>query len=92
MALYTNVIIDNISREMLKMKNELRDKTKIYSKELLEALFYEFYTKISYIKKELNVSEHTAQRYLDNFVQLGFLTSEKIGREKYIKMKYYTII
>jgi len=85
MALYTIVIIDNISREMLKMKNELREKTKIYSKELLESLFYEFYTKISYIKKELNVSERTAQRYLDNLVQLGFLTSEKIGREKIYK-------
>ena len=85
MSLYTIDIINSISREMLKMKNELRERTKIYSKELLEALFFEFYTKISYIKKELNVSERTAQRYLDNLVQFGFLSSEKIGREKIYK-------
>ena len=78
-------IINKISDEMLRMKYELREKTKIYSKELLEALFFEFYTKISYIKNELNVSERTAQRYLDRLVQLGFLTSEKIGRERIYK-------
>ena len=78
-------IINKISDEMLRMKYELREKTKIYSKELLEALFFEFYTKISYIKNELNVSERTAQRYLDSLVQLGFLTSEKIGRERIYK-------
>lgn len=93
MSIETINIINSISNEMLKMKKELREKTKIYSKELLEALFYEFYTKISYIKKELNVSERTAQRYLDNLVQLGFLTAEKIGREKiYKNERLFTII
>ena len=86
-------IINRISNEMLLTKHELREKTKIYSKELLEALFFEFYTKISYIKKELNVSERTAQRYLDNLVNLGFLTSEKIGRERiYKNERLFTII
>lgn len=93
MSIDTINIINSISNEMLKMKKELREKTKIYSKELLEALFYEFYTKISYIKKALNVSERTAQRYLDNLVQLGFLTAEKIGREKiYKNERLFTII
>ena len=75
-------IINKIRDEMYLMKQELRSKTKIYSKELLEALFYEFYTKIPYIAKILNVSEKTAQKYLDMLVDLNFLTSEKVGRER----------
>ena len=60
-------------------------KTKLYSKELLEALFFEFYTKIPYIQEQLGVSDKTAQKYLDTLVELGFLTSEKIGRERIYK-------
>lgn len=78
-------IINKIRDEMYLMKQELRSKTKIYSKELLEALFYEFYTKIPYIAKILNVSEKTAQKYLDMLVDLNFLTSEKVGRERIYK-------
>ena len=85
MAEETIGIINKIRNEILSMKHELRDKTKIYSKELLEALFYEFYTKIPYIQKQLGVSDKTAQKYLDNLVELGFLTSEKIGRERIYK-------
>ena len=75
-------IINKIRDEIVNMKHELRDKTKISSKELLEALFFEFYTKIPYIQKQLGVSDKTAQKYLDNLVELGMLTSEKVGRER----------
>lgn len=82
MAEETIDIINKIRNEIISMKHELRDRTKIYSKELLEALFFEFYTKIPYIQKQLGVSDKTAQKYLDSLVELGFLTSEKIGRER----------
>ena len=85
MAEETIGIINRIRDEILKMKYELRDKTKLYSKELLEALFFEFYTKIPYIQEQLRVSDKTAQKYLDMLVELGFLTSEKIGRERIYK-------
>ncbi len=81
-------MIRKISEEMLNMKNELRNNkltSKIYSKELLEALFFEFYTKIPYIQKQLNVSDKTAQKYLDILVDLNFLSTEKIGRERIYK-------
>ncbi len=78
-------VINKISDEMKRMKKELREKTKIYSKELLEALFYEFYTRVSHIKTELNVSERTALRYLNVLEDQGFITSEKIGRERIYK-------
>lgn len=84
-ALGTIKIINVISEEMLKVKNELRIKTKIYSKELLEAMFFEFYTKTSYIEKTLGVSERTALRYLNTLVDTGFLVSEKMGRERIYK-------
>lgn len=70
---------------MLKVKYELRDNTKIYSKELLEAMFYEFYTKTSYVEKLLGVSERTALRYLNTLVDKGFLVSERVGRERIYK-------
>ena len=82
MAEETIGIINRIRDEIINMKHELRNKTKLYSKELLEALFFEFYTKIPYIQEQLGVSDKTAQKYLDILVELGFLTSEKIGRER----------
>ena len=85
MSKETICIINKIREEILKMKYELREKTKIYTKELLEALFFEFYTKIPYIQEQLGVSDKTAQKYLDTLVELGFLTSEKVGRERIYK-------
>lgn len=46
----TILLIEKIQNEMKNYKEEFRTKLpKIYSKELLESLFYEVYTKISYI-------------------------------------------
>lgn len=85
MAKNTINIISRIREEMTFMKIELKEKTTFYSKELLESLFFEFYTKIPYIQEQINVSDKTAQKYLDILVNLGFLTSEKIGRERIYK-------
>ncbi len=85
MAEETINTINQIRNEIVTMKYELRDKTKIYSKELLDAIFFEFYTKIPYIQEQLGVSDKTAQKYLDTLVEAGFLTSEKIGRERIYK-------
>lgn len=81
-ALDTINIINKISDEMEKIKSELKEHTKFYSKELLETLFFDFYTKIPYIEKQLNVSDKTAQKYLDILVKMGILSSIKIGRER----------
>ena len=81
-------MINKISNEIIDMKHELKNNpisSKIYSKELLEALFFEFYTKIPYIQEQLKVSDKTAQKYLDTLVNLGFLSSDKIGRERIYK-------
>jgi Fic family protein len=57
---------------------------KIYSKDLVDLLFFEFYTKISYLEKGLHVTRKTASGYLLSLEEVGFLTSHKIGKEKII--------
>ena len=79
-------LIKNIQNEMMGYKKEFKEKLpKIYSKELLESLFYEVYTKISYIEKTCNVTRITATSYLNQLEDVGLLVSEKIGREKIYK-------
>ncbi len=66
---------------------------KIYSRELVELIFYEFYTKISYIQDGLNVSRKTASIYLSSLEDTGFLISEKIGRERiYLNKGLFNIV
>lgn len=79
-------LIEKIQNEMKNYKEEFRSKLpKIYSKELLESLFYEVYTKISYIEKACNVTRITATSYLNQLEEIGLLESEKVGREKLYK-------
>ena len=56
-------------------------RAKIYSKDLLELLFFEFYTKNEYIRTKLNISRQTATSYLKQLEEVGILSSEKIGKE-----------
>lgn len=82
----TITLIEKIQNEMKNYKEEFRNKLpKIYSKELLESLFYEVYTKISYIEKACNVTRLTASSYLNQLEEIGLLQSEKVGRERLYK-------
>lgn len=82
----TILLIEKIQNEMKNYKEEFRNKLpKIYSKELLESLFYEVYTKISYIEKACHVTRLTASSYLNQLEKIGLLESEKIGRERLYK-------
>ena len=79
-------LIQNIQNEMHRYKEEFKTKLpKIYSKELLECLFYEVYTKISYVEKSCNVTRLTATSYLNQLEEAGLLESEKIGRDRIFK-------
>ena len=74
--------IKNIENLMNETKNIIiEQKTKIYSKDLLEALFYHPYTKRAFIEEQLNVSRPTATNYLNELEKLGILSSKKIGKE-----------
>jgi len=79
-------LIEAIQNEMNLYKEEFQSKLpKIYSKQLLESLFYEVYTKIAYIEKACSVTRLTATSYLNQLEAIGLLESEKIGREKIYK-------
>lgn len=76
-------LVERIVEEMNSFSEDLKEKLpQIYSKELLELLFFEFYTKISYIEDGLRVSRKTAVSYLKQLEENNFLSSQKIGRER----------
>jgi Fic family protein len=71
--------IENLMNETKKIITE--QQPKIYSKDLLEALFYHPYTKRAFIEEQLGISRPTATNYLNALEKIGILSSKKIGRE-----------
>lgn len=61
---------------------------KIYSKELVEYLFFDFYTKNEYFREKLLISRNTATKYLNELVDIGILSVENVGVEKLYKNNY----
>ena len=81
-SLKTIELIKSILDEINNFSYELQLKLpKIYSDELINCLFFEAYTKISYVEKSCGVTRQTASVYLNKLVDVGLLESEKIGRE-----------
>ncbi len=87
-------MVKRINTEVETMSAEIKEKLpKIYSKELIVLLFYEFYTKTVYIENGLLVTRKTAVNYLSSLEKEGFLTSEKIGRERiYQNKRLYDLV
>jgi Fic family protein len=78
----TIATIKNIELLMSRTKDLiLEKKPKIYSKDLLEALFYHPYTKRVFIEEQLKVSRPTATNYLKELESIGVLSTNKIGKE-----------
>jgi len=90
----TLTLIKKINSQVEEMSAEIKDKLpKIYSKELIELLFYEFYTKTIYIEKGLSVTRKTAAGYLAALEAEGFLTSQKMGKERiYQNKRLYDLV
>ena len=88
----TLALIKKINAVVEKTAEEILEKLpKIYSRELVDLLFYEFYTKTAYLENGLRVSRKTAVTYLAELEKQGFLTSERIGRER-ISIKSPTLV
>jgi Fic family protein len=94
MSVETLNLVKSIHAEVEKMSAEIKSTLpKIYSREMIDLLFHEFYTKIIYIQEGLGVTRKTAAGYLDALEQHGFLVSEKIGKEKiYQNRRLYDLI
>ena len=72
----------NINKIIDKTASEIKEKAhKIYSYELVELIFSEFYTRISNAEKVLGVSRKTASNYLNVLVNIGVSELEVRGRE-----------
>ena len=79
-------LIKQILQEMEAYKREFIEKLpKIYSEELLNALFYEVYTRINYVEEKCSVTRQTAATHLNQLTDAGLLEYEKIGRESIYK-------
>lgn len=79
-------LIKMIQEEMELYRNKFREELpKVYSDELLDALFFEVYTKINYIESKCGVTRQTAASYLNQLVDKGLLDYEKVGRESIYK-------
>lgn len=89
----TIITIKNVERLMEETKEIMLEKVpKIYSKDLLEALFYHPYTKRVFIEEHLNVSRPTATHYLKTLENMGVLSSQKIGKEIfYVHNELFTL-
>ena len=87
-------LIKKINVEVEAMSTEIKETLpKIYSKELINLLFYEFYTKTIYIEKGLSVTRKTAASYLTALEKEGFLVSQKIGKERiYQNKRLYDLV
>lgn len=53
----------------------------IYTKELVELLFEQPYSKIEFVVTKLQVERKAASRYLRELENMGVLKSQKVGRE-----------
>lgn len=86
MSMFTIDYIEKMNNTIEETKRIIKDKLpKIYSFELVEALFYEFYTKNEYFRERLHISRNTATSYLNQLVDIGILTKEKVGKEMIYK-------
>ena len=90
----TLILVKKINRLLENTAEKIKkDLPKIYSRELVDLIFFEFYTKISYIEEGLGVSRKTASKYLSELEDKGYLVSEKIGRERiYLNKKLFKIV
>lgn len=82
----TTRLVEQIKELMMQYKHRIREEfPKIYSQDLINNLFRHPYTKIDFVRNELNVSKPTAIAYLNQLCecQNPFLQKIKIGRENY---------
>lgn len=86
---FTLRFIDRFQNAMESCKGFLKEKSpKRYSEELVDYLFFDFYTKNEHLREKLSISRNTAGKYLKELEEIGILTSESVGKEKIYKNNY----
>lgn len=91
-TLETVSTIKNLMDDTVEFCKEKLPKT-TYTKELIELLFKQPYTKIDFLVKNGIAERRTASKYLTQLEVIGVLESKKIGKEKlFINTKLYEIL
>lgn len=86
--------LKSINKLFQDIDNKIKDnEPTIYSRELTELIFNNFYTRIKDVIEIMNVTRKTASNYLYKLVELGVLQVEKRGRQKiFINHKLINIV
>ena len=80
---YSLKILKSITDLIVETTDRIRiELPKVYSYELIEVIFSEFYTRIGNVVNKLGVTRKTAALYLSDLVEIGILREEKRGKEK----------
>ena len=67
--------------------------SRVYSKELLELLFHQPYTKAKFLVEAGIAKRQTAAEYLKELERIGILKSHKVGRENlYLNVRLFKLI
>lgn len=83
-AKQTQQLIIDIKQMMVMFKQTIKGHNeKMYSHELINNLFKYPYTKSEFLVKELQVHRNTANKYLNELVELGLLHKQKMGKENF---------
>lgn len=70
-----------------------KEAPKVYSKDLIEALFVHPYTKIEFLVSDLELERRTASKYLKELEKIGVLKNEVKWKETiYINIKLYELL
>ena len=86
MSEFTLKFIQSFTETMNRAKEFIKEKCpKLYSIELVEHLFFDFYTKNEYLCEKLKITRNTASKYLHELTDSGILIEEKIGKNKIYK-------
>ncbi len=94
-ATFTRERILAIRNLMLETMEKARQELprRVYSKELIELLFHQPYTKGQFLVDAGIAKRQTAAEYLKELEKIGVLTTQKIGREiLYLNVKLYELL
>jgi Fic family protein len=94
-SIYTRKKIISI-RELIEetlTSSKKRLPTRVYSKELIELLFHQPYTKAQFLVDAGIAERKTAAEYLKELERIGVLKSKKLGKENiYLNVKLFNLL
>jgi Fic family protein len=86
--------IGEIRVALLEVKHRVRAEfPKLYSQDLINNLFANPYTKVTFAMQEIGVSRVTAAKYLETLAAAGILRKVKVGRATYyVNVRLFEIL